>query len=37
MFQLVGGSLSVKRMVTMDLMLLNPYYHGTISLSGAPF
>ena len=37
MFQLVSGSRSMKRIRTMDLMLLKPYFHGTISRRGAPF
>ncbi|GIT15114.1 MAG: hypothetical protein CM1200mP36_08700 [Gammaproteobacteria bacterium] len=37
MFQLVCGCSSMKRMPTMDLMLLKPYFQGTISLKGAPF
>jgi hypothetical protein len=37
MFQLVCGWRSVKLILTMDLMLLNPYFHGTISRNGAPF
>ena len=36
-FQLVTGMRSVKSMRTIALMLLNPYFHGTTSRSGAPF
>jgi hypothetical protein len=28
---------STKRILTTDLMLLNPYFHGTTSRIGAPF
>jgi hypothetical protein len=37
MFQAVGGSLALKRMRTMDLMLLKPYFQGTTRRRGAPF
>ena len=37
MFQDVGGCCSTRRMRTIDLMLLNPYFHGTTSRIGAPF
>ena len=37
MFQDVGGWRSVKRISTIDLMLLKPYFQGTTSRSGAPF
>src|SRR5262245_28389056 len=37
MFQDVGGWRSVKRISTIDLMPLKPYFHGVISRSGAPF
>ena len=33
----VGGWRSVKRISTIDLMPLKPYFHGTTSRSGAPF
>ena len=33
----VCGCFSAKRIRTMDLMPLNPYFHGTTSRSGAPF
>src|SRR4051794_39976256 len=36
MFQVVGGSLSVSVIFTIDLMFLKPYFHGTTSLIGAP-
>ena len=35
MFHVVGGSRSVRVILTIDLMLLNPYFHGTTSLIGA--
>jgi len=35
--QLVDGMRSVKRIRTMDLTLLKPYFQGTTSRSGAPF
>ena len=34
--RVVGGR-STKRSFTIDLMLLNPYFHGTTSRIGAPF
>ena len=37
MFQLVRGWSSMKRIRTMDLMLLKPYFQGTMRRSGAPF
>ncbi|MNW04753.1 hypothetical protein D3C71_2008890 [compost metagenome] len=37
MFQAVPGSFSVRRMVTMLLALLKPYFQGTTRRSGAPF
>src|SRR6185369_18091290 len=36
MFHVVGGKAEVKLILTIDLMLLNPYFHGTTSLIGAP-
>ena len=36
-FQAVFGWVSVRRMRTIDLMPLKPYFHGTTSRSGAPF
>ena len=36
-FQDVTGCLSTRLIRTIDLMLLKPYFHGTTSLSGAPF
>ena len=33
----VRGCLSTKRIRTIDLMLLKPYFHGTTRRSGAPF
>jgi hypothetical protein len=33
----VGGCFSTKRILTIDLMPLKPYFHGTTSRSGAPF
>src|SRR5205807_715516 len=35
--QVVTGCSSTKRILTMDLTLLKPYFHGTTSRSGAPF
>ena len=37
MFQVVGGWWSVSVIFTTDLMLLNPYFHGTTNRIGAPF
>ena len=36
MFQAVRGWTEVKPIFTIDLMLLKPYFHGTMSRSGAP-
>ena len=36
MFQVVGGMLPVSLILMIDLMLLNPYFHGTIIRTGAP-
>ena len=36
LFQAVAGCLSVKRMRTIDLQLLNPYFHGSTMRTGAP-
>ena len=36
-FHAVGGCFSTKRILTMDLMLLKPYFHGTTKRIGAPF
>jgi len=36
-FQVVDGCFSVKRILTMDLMPLKPYFHGTTRRRGAPF
>src|SRR4051812_41704880 len=33
----VGGSRSTSVIFTTDLMLLNPYFHGTTKRTGAPF
>jgi hypothetical protein len=35
--QELTGCWSTKRSLTIDLMLLKPYFHGTTSRSGAPF
>ena len=37
MFHDAGGCFSTKRTLTMDLMLLKPYFHGTTRRIGAPF
>ena len=37
MFQAVRGSCSMKRILTIDLADLKPYFHGTTSRTGAPF
>ena len=37
MFHDAGGCFSTKRTLTMDLMLLKPYFHGTTTRIGAPF
>jgi len=36
-FHVVGGWASTRLMCTIDLMPLNPYFHGTTRRSGAPF
>jgi hypothetical protein len=33
----LSGCFSVKRILTIDLMLLKPYFHGTTRRIGAPF
>ncbi len=33
----MGGCLSTKRIFTIDLALLKPYFHGTTMRTGAPF
>src|SRR6185295_16045695 len=35
--QVLSGCFSVNLILTIDLMCLNPYFHGTASRSGAPF
>ena len=35
-FHVVGGSLATKRILTIDLMLLKPYFHGSVMRTGAP-
>ena len=37
MFQAVTGCWSVSVILSIDLMLLKPYFHGTTSRIGAPF
>ncbi len=37
MFQVLRGWVSRKLIFTIDFTFLNPYFHGTISRSGAPF
>ncbi len=37
MFHVVGGSFSTNLIFTIDLMPLNPYFHGVTRRSGAPF
>src|SRR5437879_1653421 len=37
MFHEVGGCFSTKRILTIDLMPLKPYFHGTTRRIGAPF
>jgi hypothetical protein len=37
MFHVVGGMVSVRLIRTIDLIDLNPYFHGTTSRIGAPF
>src|SRR5216684_8577141 len=37
MFQVVGGCSSTNRILTIDLIPLNPYFQGTTSRRGAPF
>ena len=36
-FHVVSGWFSTNLIRTMDLMLLNPYFHGTTRRMGAPF
>ena len=36
MFQVVGGMPPASLILTIDLMLLKPYFHGTTSRTGAP-
>ena len=35
-FQVLGGCVAVSVTFTIDLIPLNPYFHGTISRTGAP-
>src|ERR1041385_4265167 len=36
MFQVVGGCAATRLIFTIDLILLNPYFHGTTRRIGAP-